>query len=372
MIRRKLTLVAALVLCFHLLGAQTFATRQLEYLAGLLKCPLPTQSGEFRCPAVGALSLKAEYDTEGVVNHLGFALFTDLLKNQELTKPLYDFQERLFLEVFLQDSEEKAKKLLNEYKVQWTDYLQMPGAGSFFNSMEKSLRIALSDSVEYVLTKDSLTWSSSWKGKTGIFALRFPANFDLITGTDKKEAELRFAKELQSFQCNGTSLPSVNANFGDLQQLNRTNYVLRKDLYFTQTMNNNLYFQILYDRNYPEESIANLFNFPDPQRSKGLDLQIRQTTYGGSSQTYGIKLSDFQCFVNNNDYEIFTGIEKCNSTTAEFTVIYKSRWYNHSHLLYVQTTGDNLFDKTKPLKAAFYTFIPNHNIKNLYREYVKK
>lgn len=368
--RKRIIGIIALVLCFHSLGAQNFATRQLEYIASLMNCPLPQQSGTFNCPKISSLPLIIEYDTAGIVSHLGLSLFSDSLKMHTLTKPLYDFQERLFLEVFLQGDEFQARKLLNEYKVQWTDYSQMSGASSFFNSLENSLRLASNENVEYVMTKDSLTWTSSWKDENSSFVLRFPANYDLISGMDKKEAEIVLAKQLQSFQCNGISMPSAKGDLGELQQLNRSNYVLRGNKLFIKAMNSDVYFQVLYDRNFPEESIANLFNYPDQQRTKGLDLQIEQVTYGGDSLTYRIKLFDFQCFMGD-DYEVFTGIEKCTDKIANFSVIYKSKWYNYYHLLCVKTTPGILFDKADPLQAFFYTFIPNQNIKNLYKEYVK-
>jgi len=367
---RKIAGIIVLVLCFHSLGAQTFATRQLAYLAELMKCPLPEHSSTFYCPAISTLPLKVEYDAAEVVTHLGFSLFSDSLKTHALAKPLYDFQERLFLEVFLQRDETKARKLLQEYNVQWSDYSQTFGAGSFFTSLENSLRLASMENVEYVMTKDSLTWTSSWQSENRSFVLCFPANYDLISGMDKKEAEIALAKQLRTFQCNGMTAVPVSGNIGELKQLNRSNYLLQGNELFIKAMNSNVYFQVLYDRNFPEESIANLFNYPDLQRTKGLDLQIRQVAYGGDSLTYRIKLSDFQCFIGD-DYEVFTGIEKCTDKVAEFSVIYKSRWYNYCHLLYVKTTPQNLFDKTEALNALFYTFIPTHNIKNLYSEYVK-
>ena len=61
-----------------------------------------------------------------------------------------------------------------------------------------------------------------------------------------------------------------------------------------------------------------------------------------------------------------TLIDSGNVETSESSgYIYKSEWYNYNHLLHVQTTPQNLFDKTAPLEVLFYTFIPNHNIKNL-------
>ena len=314
-----------------------------------------------------------EYDRAGVVCHLGVAIFSELIK-ESVGKPVCDFQERLFLEVFLQGDEAKARKLLDEYKVKWTDgYL---ASASLFKSLEYSLLFASKEATGYVLTKDSLTWVSSWSDSTRFFDLCFLSNFDLILGMDKKEAETWFADQLRDFHCESRVVFPLIVETVELAQLKRSVYVKREKNLFTQYMNRNLYFSrdtvtfafhLLYDRKSPEETITNLFNHPDRQ-SEGLDLQIKQVAYGGESLSYKMKLSDFQCFMGD-DYETFVGIEKCTADTAEFSVIYKSKLYNCWHLLFVQTTPQILFDKSDALKATFYTFIPNHNIKNLYKVY---
>jgi hypothetical protein len=368
---KKIVGIIVLVFCFHSLIAQTFATRQLEYLSSLMLCSLPQQSGIFHCPEVCSLPLRVEYDKTGMVYHLGIYLFPDSLKKHSLTKPLFDFQERLFLEVFLQGSEEKARQLLGEYKVFWLDRSLVLGAGTFFSSLEESLRLASTKDIEIVMTKDSLRWTSLWNAKNSNFVLRFPANFDLINGCDKNESEQWIAKQLQSFKCESFSTSTMAANIEGFELSSKSLYVRLGQNLFIQNMNGNLYFEfrMVFDRKHPEESIANLFNNPDQQLTKDFDLQVRQVMYGAESQSYKIKLSDFQCFMGD-DYNVFTGIEKCTSDAVEFSVIYKSKFYNIWHLLYVQTTPKALFTKSEALKATFYSFIPNQNIKNLYKDYI--
>ena len=370
---RKIAEIIVLVLCCHALEAQNFATRQLEYLYGLMDCTFPQQSDTFYCPKICALPLLIEYDQTGAVCHLGVVVFSESIK-KEVGKPVCDFQERLFLEVFLQGDEAEARKLLDEYKVKWTE--SYAGSASFFKKLEYSLSFASKEASRYVLTKDSLTWMSSWSDSIRFFDLKFLSNFDLILGMDKKEAETWFAEQLRDFHCDLPAVFPLIVETGELMQLNRSVYVRRDKNLFTQYMNRNLYFlrdavtsalQLIYDRKSPEETIANLFNHPDRQ-SEGLDLQIKQVAYSGESQSFTMKLSDFQCFMRN-DYETFVGIETCTADTVEFSVIYKSKLYNCWHLLFVQTTPQILFDKSDVLKATFYTFIPNHNIKNLYKEF---
>ena len=372
--KRNILVLLACLLCIRSLEAQNFATRQLEYLAGMLKCSLPQRAGSFDCPQVTALPLTVEYNKKGAVSHLGIKLFSGSTKTNSLTKPLYDFQERLFLEVFLQGDETKARQLLKEYKVQCMDRSSMLGAGTFFKSLEESLRLTARKDVTFRMTTDSLQWTGSWETPdAGNFILRFPANYDLISGLDKKELEIWFAGQLQNFKGELPPVSPVSIKIADLEQLRQTVYVKRGDELFVRDMNANRYFEFrtIYDRKYPEESVANLFNFPDPQRSKGLDLQIKQVAYSGESQSYRIKLSNLQCFASE-DYDTYTGVEKCTVDDIEFSVVFKSKWYNHSLLLYVQTTPKALFEKTGALQATLYTFIPNQNIKNLYKEHIQK
>ena len=371
---RKVATIIVLILCLHASEAQNFATRQLEYLCGLMNCPLPKQSDTFHCPKISALPLLVEYDTSGKVCHLGVVIFSESIK-EAVGKPVCNFQERLFLEVFLQDDEAKARKLLDEYKVKWTNrYL---GSASFFKSLEYSLAFASIEATDYVLTKDSLSWISSWSDSTRFFDVCFLSNYDLILGMDKKETETWFAEQLREFQCESPAVSPLIIETDELEQLSSSVYVKYDRNLLIQSMNRNLYFSrnkttrsffLLFDRLFPEESIVNLFNHHG-RHAEGLALQIKQVAYGGESQSYTMKLSDFQCFMGN-DYDVFVGMEKCTDEVAEFSVIYKSKLYNCWHLLFVQTTPQILFDKSEALHSTLYTFIPNHNIKNLYKEYI--
>jgi hypothetical protein len=349
--------------------AQTFATRQLKELAAQLSCPLPQRSETFRCAEITALPIVVEYDEAGAVRHLGLALFSKALKADRVRKPLYDFQERLFLETFLQKDEDKARRVLGQYSTLFTEnrYGFLPG--TYLKSLEESLFLAKEDGVEYELMKDSLTWSSAWRSGGRSFVIRFPANHDVIMGMDKNEAEQWLATQLQSFSCEaGDSLRSLEGQLGELRKSKGANYVLKGEALFTKGMNRDIYFQPLYDRNYPAETAINLFTYPDPVHTRGISLQIRQVVYGGQTITYNMPLSDFQCFMGN-DFDTYVGIVKADATTLKFTVIYKSRVHNFNHLLSIDTSPESLFDRKTPLKAVMNSFIPNQNIKNLFKEY---
>lgn len=369
---RKVSGIIILVLCFYSLGAQNFATRKLEYLSGLMTCSLPRQSETFYCPSISSLPLLVEYDNAGTVTHLGIAIFPEDMK-KSFGKQVCDFQERLFLELFLQKDETKARKLLNEHKILISNINF--GVGSLYVFLENSLRFASrANENGYILMKDSLTWISSWYDSTRNFSLRFLSNYDLILGMDSKEAGIWFSEQLQNFHCDSLAIVPPLVETGELEQLSRSVYVRRGKYLYVKSQNNHLYFSpdtatctfhLLHNRKFIEESITNLFNHPN-QQVEGLELQIKHLNYG-KSLLYRMKLSDFQCFMSDN-YEIFTGITYLSPDTVKITVTYQGRFYNCWHDLHIQTTPDNLFSKTDTLKATLITFIPNQNIDNLYKE----
>lgn len=362
------------LLCVVSLSAQDFANRQLEYLHGLMRCDVPKHSSIFSCNSASALlPLLVEYEAE-TMTHLGVVLFTHDLK-EALGKPICDFQERLFLEVFLQKTDADAQKLLDEYKIKLPVSLDEK---SLRNYLEAALAFASKDALEYMLTKDSLTWTATWSNDNQHFSFNFPANYDLILGMDKKEAEERFTEQLQKFQCNKTAIIPVTVEVGNLKKLNDRLYVRQGERLFIQNMNSNIYFfqkgeqefSLVYDRNFPEESISNIFTHPD-RKSDGLQMEVQQRIYGNQMKKYEMNLFDFLCFMEK-EHETYIGIEKCTAEEVNLTVIFKSKFYNCYHMLYVQAVPNDFFEKGKSLKTTFYAYIPNQNIKNLYKEYVER
>jgi predicted nucleic acid-binding Zn finger protein len=99
-------------------------------------------------------------------------------------------------------------------------------------------------------------------------------------------------------------------------------------------------------------------------------MTVRQRMYGNREKQYQLSLSDFFCYLKD-DFDAYVGIEKCTPEELNFTVMYRSKYYNCYHLLYVQTAPENIFDRKERLQATLHTYIPNQNIKNLYGEYIE-
>ncbi|MBP8916629.1 MAG: hypothetical protein KBG70_07795 [Chitinophagales bacterium] len=371
--KKVLALLIAGLLATNFVCAQQFVSRHLEYLYGGLqkKCTLPPYSGIFECTA-DLPPLHVEYEKDGFISHLGVALFPETMYPL-IGKTLCNFQERFLLELLYQADDKKVKKLLDEYKTELHLINDMDVQKHSSRNILQSVLFARTDSVNYTLVKDSLSWTASWSDDYRSFAFRFPANYDLIIGMDKKEAEDKFEDLLSYYSCNETSCDFLPVKQEDLSELKSGIFIKQGKQLFTDKMNSTMYYRkdssgihLLLDRNFPEQSIANMFLAPNGIKDDIL-IQITQKTYGNNSKRYTVSVAKLLCFLKN-DFDTYFGIEENTSGNLAFTVIFQSRYYNCNHLLHVITTTDSIFSKEGMLTATLYTYIPNHNIKNLYRK----
>ncbi|GBU08686.1 hypothetical protein AwDysgo_20170 [Bacteroidales bacterium] len=372
----KLTIFCWL-LSIATLKAQTFKSQHLEYLGGLLqgKCTLPKTTKYFSCNAIN-MPIHVEYNSSGEIEHLGLVIFSQDIKNN-LGKTIANFQERLFLEVLLQKNDENAKMLLTEYKIEVLLQNPLPGTAPFMREIEKSLKFASEQAHEYVLTKDSLYWTSTWHNEHSDFSLRFPANYDLILGMDKKELEDKFEIDLLNSDCKINEQDVIVVNLANLIEIKKGVFEkVGKDL-FVKKMNASTFFmqnemggaQLIYNTKLPIESISNILLHLN-EKSKNIYLDIFHKTYGSNVKKYEVELYQLLCYFKDK-YETFVGIEYFSAESIKLSVIFRSLEYNCIHLLYIETKPENIFNKKENWTSTLYTYIPNQNIKNIYKEFSK-
>jgi hypothetical protein len=203
--------------------------------------------------------------------------------------------------------------------------------------------------------------------------MTFPANRELIFGTNKKESDLQLNEILHVQQCPDsvtsrhyipeTSLDSVHAKTGFhvrkggffiLRQLN-------SDQSCTRGTDNRFY--PVFDARYPEITLKNLLLIP-PLRST-LKLHITHRMYGRFTPEFTVSLNDFTCFFQA-EYESYCFVERPKKNVLEATLILHSSRYNYIHMLFIRANPETLFKPGGVLKADFSTNIPQDNIKSLF------
>lgn len=366
--RLGLFISGILLLISPLINAQEFSSLQIEeiYSRLLKKIAIPDKEGTFTI-LNSPLLFHIEYSKERV-KHLGLSLFTEEEK-KVIGRPICDFHERLMLSVLLEDNDREA----NEYVSQNGIKLIISGNGTLFrrSELEKALHAIQKEKPRFVAARNNFDWTTSWTGETSKLTVTFPANIQLIMGMDKKEMGMFFAQELSEYTTGKLSQEPIVFDIENAVRLRKDMFMIPGESLYIKQINSNIYvakdhleqYTPVFDAKYPEESVANLFVSPG-NWSENLQINIRHEIYD-STYNYQKPLSQLLSFLQD-DFETFVGIEHCSAKRLAFTVIFRSINYTYHHLLFVETTPEVIFTGKVPLNSTLYTYIPNHNIKDLY------
>lgn len=373
MIIKSCHIIALLLFFFSGLKAQQFASLQLENIFHLLsnKCELPSESGVFNAKTF-RLPLRVEYDTEGKIIHLGIAIFS---KNEQdaIGKTLCDFQERYLLNVLLHPGDEKAREFLKKNKTTISTCGIAIGKQFKLQYLEDAMRRIVDSKSRYTLVYENYEWRVFWEDELFCLDFKFPSDIQLVLGMDKKEIGQFFEQQLNQFQHKQFESVPLILDVENLKALRKDMFVLPGSTFFIQEMRSDIYlkkdsvtgYKTVFDVDYPEESVANLFISPN-QWTEKLEINILHKGYD-TTPVFKENLYHLLSFLNK-DFETYFGVEHFSSDKMEFTVIFRNKDYTFYHLLYVQTNIDAIFTGSEPLKGTLYTYIPNQNIKSLYNE----
>ena len=217
----------------------------------------------------------------------------------------------------------------------------------------------------------------AWEyGLQNLFAMQFPLNRELISGTNKLEADNVLFEQLKGNNCNNLSA-QTNANLisDDLTSTDSIIYIRTGTSFILGEINENTYYkkasagyELIFDENFPKESLSNLFlgNFEDCK----LKIQITHSMYGNYNPEFEMSLNDFICFFKQ-DFKVYTVSYQKTPDVINATVIFQNKLYDFIHLLIITTKKDSLFDKNGVITASFRSNIPQHNINSIVRDLVK-
>ena len=199
-----------------------------------------------------------------------------------------------------------------------------------------------------------------------------PASRDLLFQYDKKEHEERFIRDITEstvyYKQNVPELidPTLTSNGliatgGECYMIDS----LRNDVFWTK---NN---KILWDaKSFPEESMRNiLMGAAETGRLAGMFLDVTPHTYNKEIKKFKIQLNLFLGYIQQQGFRLYTGNMGRNGDKCQCLLAMYHPVYNYLHLLSVSFTPAQLESAGETvIKADLSTFIPQHNIKNLFQE----
>jgi len=315
-----------------------------------------------------------QYNDKKQVSHLGISMFSKELK-ELINEPVCNFVERFLLELVLAADGKAIVSLLNHHDILLQKNGRKFGEGNV-NSIQAILN-EITDPVRFTFSKDDKSYSFFWEyGLQDLFAIQFPLNRELITGTNRVEADNVLFDQLQDNNCK--NLPALADNLFDSAKLSTydgTVFVCKGDSFMLGSINENTYYrkaargyELIFDAKYPSESLSNLFfgNFAN----NTLKIHVTHSMYGNYNPEYEIRLNDFICFFKQ-DFKVFTASYEKEPGVINATVIFQNKLYNYIHLLIISAKKETIFSKNGVLSASFRSNIPQHNIKSLVGEIIK-
>lgn len=327
-------------------------------------------SGQFRCTELSGTLLFYTEAHDNITEQLGARLFSDQVR-KAYDPVIIGFVERLWVELLLRKTTSSQSSLLKEYGVRMV-LGGYPLGGSGFRQLDQALDVINS------LTSLSITTGGNeidmfMRDRTGsTLHIYIPASRDLLFPFDKKEHEERLIRDLKESKAN------YRQTVPEAKELRRTdNGVLAAggECYMIDSLSNDVFYnidrRILWNAtSYPEESMRNiLMGAADREHTTGLIMDVTPHTYNREISNFRIKMSQFMGFIQQQGFRFYTGTvgrngEKCQCLLAMYHPI-----YNYLHILSVsffprqlESAGEQTID------AHLSTFIPQHNIKNLFQE----
>jgi hypothetical protein len=352
--------------------AQIFESHKLAEIGELLpKNCLPEKDSIFNCTQIiQKKSVIVIYNTKHEIKHLGISLFSQATK-EVINLPICNFIERMMLELSLQQSAKDMEARLQQSQV----ILSLNGVEfnqGYFTSLSSTLD-AIQNPVRFSIRKDSC-YTAQWEyGNNEFLSMSFPVSRELIFGIDKNESDQMIGELFSEANCDTATQSGQRFIASDLKLQNNSDLYLKKGSSFlTSKINSDTYYQrsgnkyqLLFNSEYPTESLANLLN---TNQGKSLILKINHRMYGGFTPEFSIPLRHFLCLFANG-FSIYCISKRMDLDKVQVSAVLHSNDFGYIHLLRIQTTSRELFKDNGILAADLYTNIPEHNLKNLLTTY---
>jgi len=208
--------------------------------------------------------------------------------------------------------------------------------------------------------------------------LQFDIKYELITGMDKKELDDFVYAELSCDS--GTKLNSDPISIPAVKQLINleNNLYADKADQLVDGISNSRYFimedddpNILFEKNYPGQSITNLFHEP-LLANNSPHINVNQKLYGGRTVNYTTSLGNFSKYFKES-CELYTGVESINGDSIKAVLVYYESDLKLLHLAEVELNYVDLLNHNSiGIDCRLYANIRTDNISNIFKEYRSK
>ncbi len=358
---RNLTLLAIAIILpsTSICGRLGYRTPELRRLASALQIQEDSLREGKNFFTLGQKHLRVDL-SRNTVTDLGYVIFPEELKAAAGT-PILNFLERYFLLLDYPKPDRTRQKMMQEDRFKFTTG-NVSTIGSILPTDEFSYNCQFNK------------YEAAWRrnGKT-ILSVSFPAEHQLISGEDKIQAETNFQED--ALMAHFPPSPEIDESLLT-PTIQKDFYVMKGSSYLNNKLNSDLFYQrqgesftLLSSISHPIESAANMMigtNYSSPY-----NLKITQVLYGFKKKTYDLPLRNWIAYCRNNGCTLYYGIESITQQIIKATVIAVNTAENYNHLLFVNIPLSAIDAGKGDIEAKLETFIPMHNVLNIFAKYRK-
>lgn len=295
-----------------------------------------------------------------------YNLFAPEVKT-EYPSVVYDFLERYLYEIdSLQQCGESVYQRLTDDKV-------------FFNTGNAETVRMISQNMPFSISKtDNKYYGVVWRDSLGhtVLDISFPAQYELLLGKPKNEIE----KELIYALIEEHAYTPRKLSLKDLAQ-HEDGYLTNSNIsnYYVESLNTAVYYQT-----DDSDEVMPIFTDDDKWHSatnllqghiadvSGYKLVIEQNLYGFSKMRYTISLQQWLAYCQAMQFTTYFAVEEELEEGLKTLLVAESQDMGFNHILSVIIPGDFVKNRKAVLKVVLNAYIPTHNVKDLYQQYVDK
>lgn len=267
-----------------------------------------------------------------------------------------DFLERYFTELPWQKQTTIATKMADD-KV-------------YFRKGSLSDLRQITDTMSFTISLIDKYYEVIWQKQDEPFVtIVFPAQYDLLMGIEKDEAQNRLKDDiLAAPQRPANDNPQQTHN---LQLLVDSIWQSKSEHFELESLNDAIYYNKVHEEYQPvwdavhlDYSAANLFH--GLIADTDYRMYVEQTVYGMKTINYTLSLQQWLNYCAQLGMKTYFAVEEQRQDGLLAIVMAQSRELGFNHLLSVVIPDKFVNDENAVLKVRLTPYIPAHNVKNLY------
>ena len=316
----------------------------------------------YRCLRYKEQPLTVRVKNKEVI-HIGYAIFTPAQRLGMDNHVVADFVERYWLSLSLPLKREKsvlAQMVEDRFTVE-------VGGNSCYTRIIADTTLTVVCNME-MERRYTVEWR---KGEHVVCRLVFPVNHELILGRNMLENDRRFVHEIKATQ---PWLDSVHVSEQLLAPVeNRPYREANHGYYLLNVLLSNRYYIVkegewkpLYDKNFRQQTISNLFTGTDIPEAADFVLTLRQQTYNYTQCFITTTLHQFVCYCIEQGCQPYVGITRDDGKAMDVVLIMRNVNVGYNHVARLKVNTENLANGKGEIHGRLNAFVPTANIKNLF------